>query len=227
MSSDDVVLTLRGVKHAALGLAALERLAAASLNLPDGAVSLIEDDPDWMLIVYGAAAAAAAASAADASADVSAEVSALALAEALNAGIQTGQTSAWLSADAVCAVAAEEEEVLVDEAEAYRLWREETADRTSHLAPVSDPDGRQVVPAHAAAPSRLVRGALASLPRRSLQPPHAGPHARARRPLARAASAGILRAPTAYLARRAQRRAASDTSSNKEEWNLFLASHSF
>ena len=139
--SDDVVLTLRGVKHAALGLGALERLAAASLNLPDGAVSLIEDDPDWMLIVYGAAAAAAAAaSAADASADVSAEVSASALAEALNAGIQTGQTSAWLSADAVCAVAAEEEEVLVDEAEAYRLWREETADRTSHLAPVSDPD---------------------------------------------------------------------------------------
>ena len=131
MSSDDVVLTLRGVKHAALGLGALERLAAASLNLPDGAVSLIEDDPDWMLIVYGAAAAAAA-SAADASADVSAEVSALALAEALNAGIQTGQTSAWLSADAVCAVAAEEEEVLAGGARG----------RGGGVPPVARGDGR-------------------------------------------------------------------------------------
>ena len=134
MSSDDVVLTLRGVKHAALGLGALERLAAASLNLPDGAVSLIEDDPDWMLIVYGAAAAAAsrAASAADVSAEVSAEVSASALAEALNAGIQTGQTSAWLSADAVCAVAAEEEEVLAGGARG----------RGGGVPPVARGDGR-------------------------------------------------------------------------------------
>ena len=125
----EVVLTLSGLK--VRGLDALERSAAASLGLEDGAVSLIENDEEWVMIVYGLV-------------DVSADK----VAKKINALVLGGQAQDWLTDKAVCVVAAEEEEVFIEEDEAYRLWREEKADRTSHLELVSDPDGRPVVPNH-------------------------------------------------------------------------------
>lgn len=58
--------------------------------------------------------------------------------------------ASWLGTGAQCAPAEMEEEVLIDEEDALRMWRDlpEDGSRTAHLDPVPSPDGVLVAPTH-------------------------------------------------------------------------------
>lgn len=72
--------------------------------------------------------------------------------------IRTSARSLWLDADrATCVVGEEEQEVIVDEEEALKLWREQVdVARTGHLEAVPNPDGFFVQPMHALVPANSV-----------------------------------------------------------------------
>jgi len=145
MSDDsDAPAMVRIRLFSACSEAQILRALVAALALPDGErLSVVElAEGEAMLCIYGDDDDSASSAAAPAAA-VAAQLVALAAAP--------GGLGGALGTVELVDADAEEEEELVDEAEALRLWRAEgLADRTAHLAPVPGPDGRLVMPTHAA-----------------------------------------------------------------------------
>ena len=108
----DAILTLTGC------IQVTERKIAHALHIDPDRVCVIADDdapsPQWTLIVYASGDESGAADH---------------IARTINALIASGEAAEWLGPSATCSVAAEEEDVFIDEAEALRLWRE-ASDRT-------------------------------------------------------------------------------------------------
>ena len=134
--STDVLLALTGI-YADLDDESKAAKISLALGISPDRVSIMFDDGDaHLFVVYP---------------DVGGIVDVEKIVQKINYVIKNGGAVEWLGAEAECTVAEMEEEILIDEEEALKLWREIPAEaRTSHLDTVLSPDGVHIVPTHEA-----------------------------------------------------------------------------
>ncbi len=100
---------------------------------------MLEDDNFATIIIYPQ----------DESDDAAQPIDAELVAAQLNALIKSGQASEWANLDSTCEPADEEEEVSIEEEEAYELWNNiPDEERTLHLDQIPNPDGVMILPSH-------------------------------------------------------------------------------
>lgn len=136
MSYAILTLTNARIEH---GSSIIERHISNALSISESKVTvMLEDDNSATIIVYPEDES-------DAAPTIDAEL----VAEQLNALINSGQASEWANLDSTCEPADEEEEVSIEEEEAYELWNNiPDEERTLHLDEIPNPDGVMILPSH-------------------------------------------------------------------------------
>lgn len=136
------ILTLTNARIE-LGASVLERHISAALSISDSnkvTVVLEDDDSSSVTIILYPE---------DDNED--APVDAELTATKLNEMIQSGEASGFANLDSTCEPADEEEEVSIEEEDAYELWHSiPDEERTSHLDEIPNPDGVMIRPSHGA-----------------------------------------------------------------------------
>ena len=137
------ILTLTNARIE-IGASAIERYIAEALSISNSnkVTVMFEDDnnSDATIILYPE----------DDNNDADAHtVDAELMATQLNEHIQSGEASTWANLDSTCEPADEEEEVSIEEEDAYELWHNiPDEERTSHLDEIPNPDGVMILPSH-------------------------------------------------------------------------------
>jgi len=140
------ILTLTNARIE-LGASVLERHISKALSISDSSkvTVVLEDDDDTSsatIILYPE----------DDNDDDAPSVDAELMATKLNELIQSGEASDWANLDSTCEPADEEEEVSIEEEDAYELWHSlPDEERTLHLDEIPNPDGVMIRPSHGAA----------------------------------------------------------------------------
>eukprot|EP00984_Skeletonema_dohrnii_P034088 scaffold33096_cov94-Skeletonema_dohrnii-CCMP3373.AAC.1 len=132
------ILTLTNARKE-LGTTAIERHISKALSISDSKVTaMLEDDNSATIILYPEDEN-------DASPPIDAEM----MAAQLNTLIQSGEASKWANLDSTCEPADDEEEVSIEEEDAYELWHNiPDEERTLHLDEIPNPDGVMILPSH-------------------------------------------------------------------------------
>ncbi len=132
------ILTLSNarIEH---GTSVIERHISKALSISESKVTvMLEDDNSATIILYP-----------EENSDDVPPIDAELVATQLNTLIQSGEASEWANTDSVCEPADEEEEVSIEEEDAYELWHNIPDDeRTLHLDAISNPDGVMILPSH-------------------------------------------------------------------------------
>ena len=129
-------LTNARIEH---GISAIERHISKALSMADSKVTVMfEDDNSATIILYPEDES-------DAVSPLDAEL----IATQLNTLIQSGEASEWANLDSTCEPADDEEEVSIEEEDAYELWNNiPDEERTLHLDEIPNPDGVMILPSH-------------------------------------------------------------------------------
>ncbi|KAK1742314.1 hypothetical protein QTG54_006879 [Skeletonema marinoi] len=132
------ILTLTNARKE-LGTSTIERHISKALSISDSKVTaMLEDDNSATIILYPEDEN-------DASPPIDAEL----MAAQINAIIRSGDASEWATPDSTCEPADDEEEVSIEEEDAYELWHNiPDEERTLHLDEIPNPDGVMILPSH-------------------------------------------------------------------------------
>ncbi len=122
------------------GSSIIERHISNVLSISESNVTVMLEDDNSATIIF-----LYSQDEIDAAPPIDAEL----MAAQLNALIKSGKASEWANLDSTCELADEEEEVSIEEEEAYELWNNiPDEERTLHLDEIPNPDGVMILPSH-------------------------------------------------------------------------------